>query len=102
MRFLMVVSGLLGLVALGAAQKLEIKSSPIRPVPAESGQAMLLEYCAVCHGKDAMGSGPALPALKVPPVDLTTLAKRNGGSGSLVGIRGVGAQSDGAAQTKGE
>jgi len=80
MRFLMVVSGLLGLVALGAAQKLEIKSVPIRPAPAESGQAMFLEYCAVCHGKDAMGSGPALPALKVPPADLTTLAKRNGGN----------------------
>ena len=80
MRFLLVVSGLLGLAALGAAQKPEIKSGPIRPAPAESGQAMFVEYCAVCHGKDAKGAGPALPALKVPPTDLTTLAKRNGGS----------------------
>ena len=74
MRFLLVVSGLLGLAALGAAQKPEIKSGPIRPAPAESGQAMFVEYCAVCHGEDAKGAGPALPA------DLTTLAKRNRGS----------------------
>ena len=80
MRFLLVVSGLLGLAVWGTAQKTEIKSSPIRPAPAESGQAMFVEYCAVCHGKDAKGAGPALSALKVPPTDLTTLAKRNRGS----------------------
>ena len=78
MRFVLVVSGLLGLAALGTAQKPE--SVPIRPAPAESGQAMLSQYCAVCHGKDAKGSGPAAPALKVPPPDLTTLARRNGGT----------------------
>ena len=80
MRFLLVVSGLLGLAALGTAQNVEIKKVPIRPTPAESGQVMLSEYCVVCHGKDAKGSGPAAPALKVPSADLTTLAKRNGGS----------------------
>lgn len=63
----LVVFGLLGFVALGTAQKPEIKSGRMRPAPAESGQAMFLEYCAVCHGKDARGSGPALPALKVLP-----------------------------------
>jgi len=36
-------------------------------------------YCAACHGKDAKGDGPAVPALKVPPPDLTTLAQRHGG-----------------------
>ena len=80
MRFLLVVSGLLGLAAVGIAQTPEIKRVPIRPAPAESGQAMFSQYCAVCHGKDAKGSGPAAPALKVPPADLTMLAKRNGGS----------------------
>ena len=80
MRFLLVVSGLLGLAALGTAQNVEIKKVPIRPTPAESGQAMFSEYCVVCHGKDAKGFGPAAPALKVPPTNLTTLAKRNGGS----------------------
>ena len=52
MRFLWVVFVLFGLVRLGAAQKPEIKKVPIRPAPAESGQAMFSEYCAVCHGKD--------------------------------------------------
>jgi|ERR1019366_2205821 mono/diheme cytochrome c family protein len=80
MRFLLVVSALFGLAVLGAAQKPQIKTVPIRPAPAESGQAMFSEYCAVCHGKDGKGSGLAVPALKVQPSDLTTLSKRNGGS----------------------
>ena len=40
---------------------------------------MFVNYCAVCHGKSGRGDGPAASALKVPPADLTTLAKRNGG-----------------------
>ena len=77
MRFVLVVSGLLGLAALATAQKPE--KVPIKPAPAESGQAMFSQYCAVCHGKDAKGSGPVAPALIVPPPDLTTLSKRNNG-----------------------
>lgn len=44
-----------------------------------SGAEMFKEYCASCHGADAKGHGPALPALKVPPPDLTFLAKNNHG-----------------------
>lgn len=40
---------------------------------------MFRSYCAVCHGLDAKGSGPAAPALKMEPADLTTLAKENKG-----------------------
>lgn len=36
-------------------------------------------YCAVCHGKDGKGGGPAAPALKKTPGDLTTLSQRNDG-----------------------
>jgi mono/diheme cytochrome c family protein len=36
-------------------------------------------YCATCHGVDGKGHGPAASALKQPPADLTTLAKRNHG-----------------------
>lgn len=36
-------------------------------------------YCAVCHGKDGKGVGPATPALKKAPSDLTQLTKRSGG-----------------------
>jgi len=36
-------------------------------------------YCAVCHGVEGKGDGPASAALKSQPSDLTTLAKRNAG-----------------------
>jgi mono/diheme cytochrome c family protein len=39
---------------------------------------MYTAYCAVCHGRDGKGNGPAAEALKVPPADLTILARRNG------------------------
>jgi mono/diheme cytochrome c family protein len=51
----------------------------IRPGPRMSGPDIFKWYCAACHGKDAKGNGPAASALKVPPPDLTTLAKRNKG-----------------------
>jgi len=44
-----------------------------------SGPEMYTSYCAVCHGIDGKGNGPAAEALKVPPPDLTALAKKNGG-----------------------
>jgi mono/diheme cytochrome c family protein len=44
-----------------------------------SGKKTYLEYCASCHGEDGKGMGPAASALKTPPADLTTLAKRHAG-----------------------
>lgn len=43
------------------------------------GPELFRAYCASCHGVDAKGNGPAAPALKVKPPDLTLLARRNGG-----------------------
>jgi mono/diheme cytochrome c family protein len=62
-----------------AAQKPKIQRVPARQTSAASGKAMFNEYCASCHGKDAKGDGPAAPALKRTPPDLTMLARRNGG-----------------------
>jgi len=59
--------------------KTEIKHVPVRPTSAASGQDMFKSYCAVCHGVDGTGNGPAASALKVPPADLTTLTQKNGG-----------------------
>lgn len=42
------------------------------------GKNNFAAYCAVCHGLDGKGGGPAVPALKVPVPDLTTMAKRYG------------------------
>ena len=68
-------------LALGAQDqpKTEIKHVPIKPTSAASGSEMYSTYCAVCHGKDGKGGGPAAEALKVPPTDLTMLSKNNGG-----------------------
>jgi mono/diheme cytochrome c family protein len=56
-----------------------IKHVPVKPTSAASGQEMFKSYCAVCHGTDGKGGGPAASALKVSPPDLTSLSKNNGG-----------------------
>jgi mono/diheme cytochrome c family protein len=61
------------------AQQKEIKHVPVKPTSAASGKEMYDTYCAVCHGKDGKGSGPAADALKTPPTDLSKLAANNGG-----------------------
>jgi len=61
------------------AAQTEIKHVPIKQTSPASGTEMYKTYCAVCHGVDGKGSGPAADALKVPPTDLTTMAARNGG-----------------------
>jgi mono/diheme cytochrome c family protein len=43
------------------------------------GRDLFEFYCASCHGRDGKGSGPVVPALKVRPPDLTTIARRNNG-----------------------
>jgi mono/diheme cytochrome c family protein len=57
-----------------------VKHVPIKPTSAASGEEMYNTYCAVCHAKDGKGNGPAAEALKVPPPDLSQMAKKNGGS----------------------
>jgi len=59
-----------------SANAKNIKKTPI----AASGQEMFNSYCAVCHGNNAKGNGPALAALKVPPPDLTLLSQHHGGT----------------------
>jgi mono/diheme cytochrome c family protein len=56
-----------------------IKHVPVRPTSAASGQEMFASYCAVCHGADGKGNGPAASALKTAPADLTALSGKNGG-----------------------
>jgi len=56
-----------------------IKNVPVKETSPSSGKDMYKAYCAVCHGGDGKGGGPAAPAMKVPPTDLTLLSKNNGG-----------------------
>jgi mono/diheme cytochrome c family protein len=46
----------------------------------DAGKREFLSSCAVCHGAEARGDGPLRPFLLKPPTDLTTLAKRSGGT----------------------
>ena len=69
----------LGLGNTASAQDKQVKNEPIKQTLPLSGAGMFRDYCAVCHGKDAKGDGPAARALKQTPADLTTLAKRHDG-----------------------
>ena len=62
-----------------AQQKPKINYVPPESTSAGSGVEMFKAYCAACHGQDARGNGPAAPALKKQPADLTQLSKKNGG-----------------------
>ncbi|HLJ46668.1 MAG TPA: cytochrome c [Bryobacteraceae bacterium] len=65
---------------IGAAQEAKtIKPVPPRPSVSIDGKVLFKQYCAVCHGIDGKGSGPAASALKQQPTDLTRISKRNQG-----------------------
>ena len=44
-----------------------------------AGQEDFQTYCAACHGMDGKGTGPMAEQLKVPPSDLSMIAKVNDG-----------------------
>jgi mono/diheme cytochrome c family protein len=72
----------LGFAALAVSEEpgKTIKKVNARPTATLNGVDLFKEYCAVCHGSDAKGGGPAAEALKKRPADLTQLARKNGGS----------------------
>jgi mono/diheme cytochrome c family protein len=84
-KFICLFSILLLISSLAVAQQAPAQSAPaIKHVPItntmpSSGKEMFNSYCAVCHGSDAKGTGPAASALKATPADLTLLAQKNGG-----------------------
>ena len=69
---------LLALISCSGPQKSPQPNPSAAGKPA-SGAETYAAYCASCHGADGKGDGPAAPALKVRPPDLTVLAKRKGG-----------------------
>jgi len=86
MKFISVAVALTVLLVFAVAQQpapsqsgTAIKHVPITKTSPVSGKEMYDNYCAVCHGKDGKGDGPAASALKTPPNDLTALARNAGG-----------------------
>ena len=80
---------LVGLVlaAGSAAAQTRIETAPIKPTSPADPKQMFSTYCAVCHGTDAKGNGPAAAALKKAPADLTRISARNGGKFPDVRVR---------------
>jgi hypothetical protein len=70
-----------GIVVSGAlpAAAQTIRRETARPIVSILGSDNYEAYCAVCHGRDGRGHGPAAPALKARVPNLSTLAWRNGG-----------------------
>ena len=68
---------LFSLPVLLAGDQPTIKKIPAHATTSMAGQDLFREYCAVCHGNDAKGSGPAAAALKTKPADLTLISRKN-------------------------
>jgi mono/diheme cytochrome c family protein len=68
------------LVAIPAgAQTTTIKWVPIPYTNPTAGDQMYAKYCASCHGITGQGNGPAAPAFKHAPANLTNLTQSHGG-----------------------
>lgn len=73
-----VLGGLFLLMASSPLLAQEIKRDTAKRIDSVDGPRSFAEYCAVCHGPNGTGNGPAAKALKTPPADLTTLTARHG------------------------
>ena len=69
--FVLITIVLIVVVAIGAATP--------RPTAAVDGKTLFRQYCAVCHGLDGKGAGPAVSALKQAPTDLTAINRQHNG-----------------------
>jgi len=70
----------LALFAGSAYAQPKIEQAPIKNVNAADAKGMFDSYCAVCHGKEGRGNGPAAAALAKVPADLTKISARNKGA----------------------
>ncbi len=72
----MITGCLKGLMMAGLAAGF---SGAAEAQPSDIGRSEFLSSCASCHGADGKGKGPVSEQLKVPPSDLTILARNNNG-----------------------
>jgi mono/diheme cytochrome c family protein len=79
MRYVILFMTLLFVICVAVAKGGQAVDDTLPSNYVPSGKVMYKQYCASCHGIDGKGLGPFASMLKVPPADLTTLAKRHGG-----------------------
>ncbi|MBR1086571.1 cytochrome c [Bradyrhizobium manausense] len=72
----MVKSGVTSLVTVGLIAGF---AAAVQAEDLDVGKSEFLSSCASCHGADARGKGPVSEQLKIPPPDLTILARKNNG-----------------------
>jgi mono/diheme cytochrome c family protein len=77
-RLVFIVGGTAAIVAGALAQQSTV-TVPVSKTPPNNGKQMFMSYCAPCHGANGKGNGPVASSLVQKPVDLTVLAKNNGG-----------------------
>jgi mono/diheme cytochrome c family protein len=80
-RLLLEIAAICVLVAWAVAAFGQERTPP-RPLldGSLSGRDNYEAYCASCHGTSGRGNGPIAAELLTPPADLTTLARRSGGT----------------------
>jgi len=79
MRHAILLATLLFAFSIAGAQGVPAVDDTLPSNYVPSGKVMFKQYCASCHGIDGKGQGPLASMMKVPPANLTTLAKRHGG-----------------------
>jgi mono/diheme cytochrome c family protein len=84
-QFLVAVTTL-ALAAGAASAQTKVTSAPAQRT-AIDGKTMFHSYCAVCHGTEGKGDGPAAKALKKTSTDLTKISFSNGGAFPDVRVR---------------
>jgi mono/diheme cytochrome c family protein len=71
------------------AEAQQVKRGTAPRIASVAGVDTFKTYCAVCHGTDGRGNGPAAKALTKTPADLTGIAKRHGGTFSASDVTEV-------------
>jgi mono/diheme cytochrome c family protein len=74
----LIVALLLAAIPSGS-QNVTVKPKTISYTHPDDGREMYVTYCAPCHGMTGEGNGPAAPAFKQAPTNLTLMAKTHGG-----------------------
>jgi mono/diheme cytochrome c family protein len=80
--FLTLISAILVTLIASATTPVYAQTKQIKVENAKSpntfkGDDLYRQFCAVCHGPDGKGNGPAASALKVKAADLTQLSRQN-------------------------
>ena len=76
-------------LSLQAAPQVKVKFVPMKSdaVLLFHGEELYAAVCATCHGENGAGNGPVASAMKVPPTNLTLLARQNGGKFPTASVR---------------